>query len=74
MLSAGAEPVDPDGRLSRAYRLGRSGAVLVRPDGYVAWRCDPALVDPAPADARSALRQAVATALGLGAAEVALTG
>jgi 2-polyprenyl-6-methoxyphenol hydroxylase-like FAD-dependent oxidoreductase len=46
-------------RLRAAYRLGDGDAVLVRPDGYIAWRCDrtaaPAL----------ALRGAVTLALGL---------
>jgi hypothetical protein len=30
-----------DGGLADRYRLGDSGAVLVRPDGYVAWRRSP---------------------------------
>jgi 2-polyprenyl-6-methoxyphenol hydroxylase-like FAD-dependent oxidoreductase len=29
---------DPDGRFAEAFGIGASGAVLVRPDGYVAWR------------------------------------
>jgi hypothetical protein len=29
---------DPDGRFADAYGLFRSGAVIVRPDGFVAWR------------------------------------
>ena len=29
---------DPDGRFQAAYGIGPDGAVLVRPDGYVAWR------------------------------------
>jgi aromatic ring hydroxylase-like protein/FAD binding domain-containing protein len=28
---------DPDGAFADAYGLGRDGAVLVRPDGFVAW-------------------------------------
>ena len=31
------EFADPDGAFAGAYGLGRDGAVLVRPDGYVAW-------------------------------------
>jgi putative polyketide hydroxylase len=31
------EFTDPDGMFAEAYRLGEDGAVLVRPDGYVAW-------------------------------------
>jgi putative polyketide hydroxylase len=30
--------VDPAGRFPAAYGISRSGAVLVRPDGFVAWR------------------------------------
>jgi 2-polyprenyl-6-methoxyphenol hydroxylase-like FAD-dependent oxidoreductase len=29
---------DPDGGFAEAYGLSRSGAVIVRPDGFVAWR------------------------------------
>ncbi|MGA9323012.1 MAG: hypothetical protein WBW06_18330, partial [Xanthobacteraceae bacterium] len=29
---------DPDGRFADAYGLSPSGAVIVRPDGFVAWR------------------------------------
>jgi len=36
---AGGENVsDPDGRFAEAYGLSDSGAVIVRPDGFVAWR------------------------------------
>jgi putative polyketide hydroxylase len=69
VLSAGTELADPDGRLAAAYRLGRSGAVLVRPDGYVAWRSDAVT-----ADVHSTLPSAVGTALGRTAAEDALAG
>jgi len=48
-----------DDRLARAYRLGPGSAVLVRPDGRVAWRSDGACADP-----RTALTGAVAVALG----------
>ena len=50
---------DPDGAFDAAYGLEDGGAVLVRPDGHVAWRSK-----SAPADHRSALVDAVATALG----------
>jgi putative polyketide hydroxylase len=39
----GSEIADPDGAWLKAYELEPDGAVLVRPDGYVAWRartCD----------------------------------
>jgi putative polyketide hydroxylase len=29
---------DPDGRFAEAFGLSPSGAVIVRPDGHVAWR------------------------------------
>jgi putative polyketide hydroxylase len=31
------EFADPDGTFAKVYGLGRDGAALVRPDGYVAW-------------------------------------
>ena len=34
----GGEIADPDGAWLKAYELEPGGAVLVRPDGYVAWR------------------------------------
>ena len=47
MLAANGVPIvsysvarefsDRDGGFAKAYGLGRDGAVLVRPDGYVAW-------------------------------------
>jgi 2-polyprenyl-6-methoxyphenol hydroxylase-like FAD-dependent oxidoreductase len=41
--SVGREFADPDGGFAAAYGLGQDGAVLVRPDGYVAWdSSDPA--------------------------------
>jgi 2-polyprenyl-6-methoxyphenol hydroxylase-like FAD-dependent oxidoreductase len=35
--SVAREFADPDGAFAEAYGVGREGAVLVRPDGYVAW-------------------------------------
>ncbi|HXD56574.1 MAG TPA: hypothetical protein VN606_01570, partial [Thermoleophilaceae bacterium] len=34
----GATLADPDGRFADAFGISRSGAVIVRPDGHVAWR------------------------------------
>ena len=31
-------PGDPDGAFPEAYGITPAGAVLVRPDGYIAWR------------------------------------
>ena len=60
VLSVGAELADPDGELTRAYRLGEGGAALVRPDGQLAWT---ATADPG-RDAWPRLAAAVAGALG----------
>jgi hypothetical protein len=49
---------DPDGRFLDAYALGAAGAVLVRPDSFVAWRSD----GSATADART-LRRALSSIL-----------
>jgi putative polyketide hydroxylase len=49
---------DPDGQWGELYGASADGAVLVRPDGYVAWR-----TSAAPADRRSALVNALATLL-----------
>ena len=34
----GTDIGDPEGRFAEAYGLSPSGAVIVRPDGFVAWR------------------------------------
>jgi len=34
----GDDVIDPSGRVEAAYGIGPDGAVLVRPDGFVAWR------------------------------------
>ena len=36
-LALGRDFGDPDGEFAAAYALGPDDAVLVRPDGYVAW-------------------------------------
>ena len=58
-LSVGRDVYAEDGGLADGYRLGDAGAVLVRPDGFIAWR-RPGCVD----DARVALRSAVGLATG----------
>ncbi|MEX1169588.1 MAG: FAD-dependent monooxygenase [Chloroflexota bacterium] len=55
---------DVDGSFASTYGLEPGGAVLVRPDGIVAWRSR-----TAPADRREALSTALATALGRGPAD-----
>jgi putative polyketide hydroxylase len=37
-LVGGPELADPDGRFADAYGISAAGAVIVRPDGVVAWR------------------------------------
>jgi hypothetical protein len=37
-IVGGAELADPDGRFAEAYGISGAGAVIVRPDGIVAWR------------------------------------
>ena len=50
---------DPEGRFAEAYGIFTTGASLLRPDGFVAWRSP----DEA-ADCGSALREALALSLG----------
>lgn len=50
----GDKLADPEGQWHRAYGVEPGGAVLVRPDGYVAWRTPRAVTD-APATLRTVL-------------------
>jgi putative polyketide hydroxylase len=59
--SVGRSMRDADGMFATAYGLVEGGAVLVRPDGVVAWRSQ-----SAPPDPRAALAAAVAIAVGHG--------
>jgi 2-polyprenyl-6-methoxyphenol hydroxylase-like FAD-dependent oxidoreductase len=63
LVAIGRDVSDPDGVAAAAYGVGRTGAVLVRPDGHVAWRRG-----AAPTNAAQVLRAACATALGHGPA------
>ena len=56
---AGAEFQDPSGRFAELYGVGSSGAALIRPDGFVAWRAREAGADP-----ERMLEDALARALG----------
>ncbi len=56
VLVVGQDLVDTDGEVERRYHLGEADAVLVRPDGHVAWRL-------AAGDLRG-LEQALTTTLG----------
>ena len=50
---------DPDGRFAATYGISSSGALLVRPDGFIAWRSHAHAADPG-----SVLREALAQSLG----------
>jgi len=56
----GEDLQDPKGEWSRVYAVGNEGAVLVRPDGFVAWRSR-----VLPADAEAELSEALRQVLGL---------
>ena len=56
----GRDLQDLQGDVARRYRLGTQGAMLIRPDGYVACRCESMAADPA-----TLLGTAVSMALGL---------
>ena len=43
--AVGRDVGDPSGDLLPRFGLDASGAVLVRPDGYVAWRAESAATD-----------------------------
>lgn len=45
-IGAGGEFADPDGKWQQLYGIAADGAVLVRPDGYVAWRSRNRADDP----------------------------
>jgi len=55
----GAELADPAGEFTASAGIGASGATLVRPDGFVAWRSEALQADPA-----AAIRAALAHGLG----------
>lgn len=42
----GTDVQDPEGAFAEAYGIGDSGAVLVRPDGFVGWRTQAMVEDP----------------------------
>jgi hypothetical protein len=63
VLGVGRELVADADRLTRRYGLAPGGAVLVRPDGHVAWTC-PRAVEP-----RMDLLAAIDLALGRGGPE-----
>ena len=70
-LRLGHDLPDPDGALSRLYGIGEEGAVLVRPDGHVAWLATSASPDAAAVLARCvdrAIGRDLAAAPALGAA------
>jgi 2-polyprenyl-6-methoxyphenol hydroxylase-like FAD-dependent oxidoreductase len=56
-----ADLVDRDGAFEKAYGVERDGAVLVRPDGHVAWRARTSMPQP-----KSELESVLRTVLGRG--------
>lgn len=46
VFRVGGDIEDPDGRFTAAYGIEPDGAVLVRPDGMVAWRARTTVGDP----------------------------
>jgi 2-polyprenyl-6-methoxyphenol hydroxylase-like FAD-dependent oxidoreductase len=42
----GADLIDPEGRFLAAYGLSATGAALIRPDGFIAWRANAMGDDP----------------------------
>ncbi len=67
----GCDVGDVDGRFAATYRLGEDGSVLIRPDGFVAWRT----TAEAPADAGLTLTRVLETVLARSApAALSVTG
>lgn len=58
-VAIGGDIRDPDGHWERVREIERDGAILVRPDGHVAWRSRSSVADP-----RAAIRQALERVLG----------
>jgi hypothetical protein len=46
VIGKDSEISDPDGNWHNAYGIEPDGAVLVRPDGYVAWRSRTGVANP----------------------------
>jgi hypothetical protein len=46
VIGADGDISDPDGNWHAAYGIDADGAVLVRPDGYVAWRSRSGVSNP----------------------------
>jgi hypothetical protein len=61
-IGPGADIADPEDAWMSAYGVGRDGAVLVRPDGHVAWRSRSGVARP-----RHELESAFRAMLGRGA-------
>jgi putative polyketide hydroxylase len=54
----GRDLADPENRFPDAYGISPSGVSLVRPDGFVAWKCQETVAEPA-----KVLRAALAASL-----------
>ncbi len=46
VIGTDTEVSDPDGKWQLAYGIDADGAVLVRPDGYIAWRSRSGVSNP----------------------------
>ncbi|MEU7171980.1 FAD-dependent monooxygenase [Micromonospora tulbaghiae] len=68
LVGPGRELQDPQDRWPAAYRAGPQSAVLVRPDGFIAWRADSAQRPEAVAEALAALLHRSASQPSLAAA------
>ena len=53
-IGNGGDIVDAGGGLTKSYQLAGQGAILVRPDGFVCWRCE-----EQPSDPEQTLKQAL---------------
>jgi hypothetical protein len=62
-VGRGADLVDRDGAWEKAYGVDRDGAVLVRPDGHVAWRSPTSMPHP-----KKELERVLSSVLGSAAA------
>jgi len=63
LLQLGTELEDPSGKIEERFGLGVQSAVLVRPDGFVAWRAEDARAHPT-----ESLERAVGRIMGRGSA------
>ena len=61
MVGPGADLEDPDKDWTTLYGVSATGAVLIRPDGHIGWRCRDAALNPR-RELATALARVLATA------------